>query len=62
MAKKIIFKKKQIGIIPRFADTKYKVQGIEFKFVTLDLQQKVIKRITENYKQFCSICVQLSRL
>ena len=35
---------------------------ITFKSAILDLQQKLIIKTAENYKQFCSIYMQLSRL
>lgn len=62
MAKEIKFKKKQIGITPRFAYIKYKVQGAMFKSKTLGLQQKIVNRIAEIFKRFCSIYMQLLRL
>lgn len=62
MANRATFKKKQIGIIPGFAYTKYKVQRAIFKSATLNLQQKTIKKTPKNYKRFFSIYVQLSKL
>ncbi len=61
-AKKTRLIRKQIGISPGFAYTKYKVQGTKFKSATLDLQRKIIKKTAESHKQFCSIYVQLSKV
>ena len=61
-AKRKRFNRKQINICLRFAYLKYKVQGAMFKSATLDLQQKTIKRIVENYKRFCFIYMQKLRL
>ncbi len=49
-AKRIRFNRKQIGISPRFAYTKYKVQGATFKSATLDLQYKTIKKTAKSHK------------
>ena len=62
MTKGTRLNRKQIGISPRFAYTKYKVQGAMFKSAILDLQQKTIKRTVESHKQFYSIYMQLLKL
>lgn len=56
-AKEAIFKMKQIGITPRFAYTKYKVQGATLKSAILDLQQRTVKKTAENHMRFCFIYV-----
>lgn len=62
MIKKIRLNGKQVETSSRFTYTKYKVQRTIFNPSILDLQQKIIKKIAESYKQFCSIYVQLLRL
>lgn len=61
-AKKTSVNRYQIKLKPGFVFIEYKIPGLTFESVVLDLQQKSKKRRRENHKRFCFTYVQLSRL
>lgn len=58
-AKNTRLNRKQVGITPGFAYTKYKIQGATFKSAVLDLRRRSKKKAGKYHKRFYPTYIQL---